>query len=519
MATKYRPAAKKNIMKSLNEKGYKSYADILTLFDVYTTDDPGVVGYMIPDKWKIVLNQELSADQAELITRHEIMHQALKHAKKQEKYIEKNPQYAELAQAGRVDNIAADLDISNKAYTEKDKEQVRAIKLANEVVSGLVTEDAYPGWENYTFEEMYQKLLEQMKEDQESLKDLMDLLDKLNQQDLDDLAKDIESSSGGDSSNDNGKDSSDKPEDGANSDQGEGKGEEDDKSPSSSKGGQESQDSNESDDGMSDGLADKLSKDLDNIKKQLKKMDSKDNIEKGEFQSQSEQDKKAEMAKRVQAIKDKFEEANLVDRLTREVADRDYKDRIEAADKEALRKRKLNPIKYFKMDLDKFISDQIAEIEIDSYRRPSRKDVDGGIILPGTSLSEEIAIPSLNVYHDVSGSFSDPAKTEAAMQAIDSLRRYEEDGLLEINIKYFATRVSSTKSNAGGGTEGEPIMEDILTDKPTNVVIITDEDIDDISRQVTVPGAVWLLFYDARSRNLIDHLKGKSQTRIYDIKY
>ena len=59
MAVVKRNDAKDQIMDVLSEEGYPSYAKLLSLFDVFLTDDPDVVAYMIPGKAAIVLNQNL----------------------------------------------------------------------------------------------------------------------------------------------------------------------------------------------------------------------------------------------------------------------------------------------------------------------------------------------------------------------------------------------------------------------------------------------------------------------------
>ena len=84
---------------------------------------------------------------------------------------------------------------------------------------------------------------------------------------------------------------------------------------------------------------------------------------------------------------------------------------------------------------------------------------------------------------------------------------------------YFANKVGSERGKVGGGTYGTPIQDHIEATKPTNVIIITDTDITDCSRVVKVPGAVWMLFYDGRSQNIMDHIKGKRQNKYYDITY
>ena len=80
MSTELRNDAKRQITRSLQEHGYPTYASLLQPFDIYLTDNPEVIGYMLPSKAKIVLNKYLSENQVSTIVRHEIMHEYLTHA-------------------------------------------------------------------------------------------------------------------------------------------------------------------------------------------------------------------------------------------------------------------------------------------------------------------------------------------------------------------------------------------------------------------------------------------------------
>ena len=139
--------------------------------------------------------------------------------------------------------------------------------------------------------------------------------------------------------------------------------------------------------------------------------------------------------------------------------------------------------------------------------------------MPGKMTRDEKSIPLIHIYHDDSGSFKDERKTAAAFKAIESLNQYVRDGDIEIKLFYFADRVGTERGKVGGGTAGTPIIQHIEQTKPTNVIIITDTDIRDCRQVVTVPGAVWMLFYDGRSENLMQHIRGRRQNKYYDINY
>lgn len=157
------------IIKSLRKHGYVTYSNLLSDFHLNFTKDPRVLGYMEPKAGRIVVNSSLDMDQVEVIIRHEILHFYLKHAertlkklaqlkgldpndiddmsvKELEKEIYGDPE--------QLANWAADFDISNQGYTDKDKNIVRTIH-------GLVTEDHHSDWVDLSMEEMYERLLKE----------------------------------------------------------------------------------------------------------------------------------------------------------------------------------------------------------------------------------------------------------------------------------------------------------------------------------------------------------------------
>lgn len=482
MATTLRNDAKKQLIKRLREQGYPTYARLLNLFDIYLTDNPNVIGYMIPGKAKIVLNNLLSLNQVSTIVRHEILHEFFVHAKRRAE-VEINNQ--NLGSNQELANIAADYEISNRGYTDADKVIVRSIILGDKVLRGLVTEDDYPDWENKTFEEMYIELLKMHQQDQQKLSNIIQKMQSVSQRDLDDLEDDIEQEiSDKSSAEDNDKENSD------------------------------SQDSQLSD-------ADK--KKLNRLKGAVSDIQDKvDELEnsggKGSdpFPSDEEQIKKAKLAERVAEIKRAFEDITQLDKIEDENRAAQSAEKIARAARDVERYNS-NPIRQFKLSLNRFIADQVSEDDYDSYSRIHPSYEDSEFILPGKITRESKNIPLINVYFDVSGSFSNPEKTASARKAIASLNQYVNNGDIEIAVYYFADRVSDTQSGAGGGTQGTPILNHVEKTKPNNVIVITDGDITDCRSTVTVPGAVWMLFYGSRSENIMSHLRGKKQNKYFDI--
>jgi hypothetical protein len=422
---------------------------------------------MEPGKAKIVLNGGLDEEQISTIVRHELLHEWLNHGPRGEKFRKENPQLNPEFDPKNVSNIAADFEISNLGYTENDKSIARRIKLGDQVLRGLVTEDKYPDWQRMTYEEMYKELLERSKEDREQLKNLLDQLSKLTQKDLDDLQDDID------------------------------------------------QQSQESESEQSQDNLDKLSKEIGNIKKELDKEEQSQPSQ--PIDTPKEQDKKEDLAKRVEAIKKAFE-----DEKQRENAIEDARKQKQiekqAKIKQASDRMRVSPLHKFKVNLNNFIANQLEEIEDETYTKlnPSYEDKD--FIIPGTKYIENKRIPVINVYHDTSGSFtSHPEKQEMVDKVISTLQKYERDGDIKLNRYYHASRVAPTREQAGASNNGNAVMEHIKATKPDNVIITTDGDLSDTSIPVTVPGAVWMIFFDSESDGLIRNLKGKKETKIYDI--
>lgn len=191
MMTQIEKKAKRILIKKLSEEGYRTYANILGLFDIHLTSDPSVVGYMNPGKGSITVNRGLDMDQISVIIRHEILHEYLDHIKRllkkvnapsldlyQYKNKKENPDdltIEDLINLGYdpyLANVAGDLEISNLGYTEEDKNTVRNLKLNGKIVSGLVTEDQHPDWVDLSVEDMYDELIKERKQEDPTQQDV-----------------------------------------------------------------------------------------------------------------------------------------------------------------------------------------------------------------------------------------------------------------------------------------------------------------------------------------------------------
>ena len=492
-------AAKEQIIRKLRSEGYPTYARLFDLFDLNLTDNPDVVGYMLPGKAKIVLNENLSIDQVSTIVRHEILHEWLSHGARGEKFDKEHP---DLLPDHDTANIAADYEISNVGYTDKDKRAARAIILGDKTLQGLVTEDQYPGWEDKSFEEMYEELLKKNLEEKKQLLNVLKQLHKMLPEDEDDQNQSQPSgtpsdpNSDSDSSDNQNSNSSNPSADINSSELGQG----DNKS--------------QSDDQEEQSKADKAQQALDDAKDDIKDIDKEKAQQGNVFDSDKQQKERSELAKRVEQIRKLLDDPDIQRQGKGESQKAVQKDRLIKQAKLADR-YKSNPLVKFTLDLNNFIKQQTANYRGSTWTRFNKTSVRTGLIKPGITSYAQTDIPEINVYWDVSGSFSNPAKTEGARRAIATLQNYVREKKIKIKTWYFADRVSSTEENAGGGTKGQPILDHIQATKPANVIVITDSDISDCRTPTTVPGAVWLLFYGSESPNLRAYLRGKQETRSY----
>ena len=492
-------AAKEQIIRKLRSEGYPTYARLFDLFDLNLTDNPDVVGYMLPGKAKIVLNENLSIDQVSTIVRHEILHEWLSHGARSEKFDKEHP---DLLPDHDTSNIAADYEISNVGYTDKDKRAARAIILGDRTLQGLVTEDQYPGWEDKSFEEMYEELLKKNLEEKKQLLNVLKQLHKMLPEDEDDQNQSQPSgtpsdpNSNSDSSDNQNSNSSNPSADINSSELGQG----DNKS--------------QSDDQEEQSKADKAQQALDDAKDDIKDIDKEKAQQGNVFDSDEQQKERSELAKRVEQIRKLLDDPNIQQQGKGESQRAVQKDRLIKQAKLADR-YKSNPLVKFTLDLNNFIKQQTANYRGSTWTRFNKTSVRTGLIKPGITSYAQADIPEINVYWDVSGSFSNPAKTEGARRAIATLQKYVREKKIKIKTWYFADRVSSTEENAGGGTKGQPILDHIQATKPANVIVITDSDISDCTTPTTVPGAVWLLFYGSESPNLRAYLRGKQETKSY----
>lgn len=512
MMTHQEQLAKQQIEEVLNEQGYPTYSKLLDLFDLHLTEDPKVIGFMIPSQATITINKNLDIEQVSTIVRHEILHEYLNHDKRMEKHVggEKVWQ-ARTPLDQKIANIAGDYEISNRGYTDADKQITRHIRLKDQILRGLVTEDDHADWVNLSIEDMYDRLEDENKKEKEMFQKLLDYLSPIQIGDQGDkTTQDMEgikrkATAAAERAADQGK-SGNKPEPGSSQQQ---------------KDMQKIADA-----------ANQLQKEIQDAKGDSKPQghgpasanvrSHNDANEKGPadgdiFDSKEEQEEKKDLVRRVKEIEKAFSDAQERDSIYQDTQNVRSKEVMAKAATD-LEKYKNKPIVRFTDSLNKFIHDGIVDQRDRSWSRFNKTYIGTGLIKPGISHHIETHVPLINVYFDRSGSWDD-AKTRDGEQAIATLHKYVQAKQIQVKLYYFSTNVfqDRKRAEAGGGTSGQPILEHIQATHPTNVIVMTDSDISDCTTFVEVPGAVWFLFKDGVSENLREHLKGKELTKSFEI--
>lgn len=493
-------ATKEDIMDRLGAQGYPTYAHLLDKFALHLTADPSVIGYMIPDKGIIVLNRFLSLNQVSTIVRHEILHQYLEHGKRELDKLGVDS-FDKIADASihELSNIAADYEISNKGYTEADKRIARAIRLNGEVLKGLVTEDQHADWVDLSYEEMFDKLREERKNqgsESNQAKQQAQIGSQGNSE--------MQQAEAAERAAQIAKEQAQEAASGANS------------STEKKAAQQQAANAQEAEEKAKE-IQDKLS-DASGQKSDSNEKNSDDNGEGGAFSDYTLSPQDLEDIKNAIAeIKDLLDNKNVGDKIHR---DNTAAKRKEVSDKKAKEEKAFrnNPLNRFVSSLNGFIEKEIEYVRDRTWKKLNPTYAPTGIMKQGITSSVMRTVPLVQIYYDRSGSWDGNAKKEEiGKRGIDSLNKYVKEGLLKVEKYYFDTRVSKSPDDMGGGTYGTPILENIKETKPDNVIIITDSDISDCTEDITVPGAVWFLFVDGVSNNLKEHLHGRRLTKSFEI--
>lgn len=166
---------------------------------------------------------------------------------------------------------------------------------------------------------------------------------------------------------------------------------------------------------------------------------------------------------------------------------------------------------------------QTNEVQDDTWSAINRRYSGTGVLKQGQRKNDlpDKKIPVIDFYFDQSGSWNDQ-DILAGKKAVEALVDMEEKGQIKINIYYFSDHVfnDATSARGEGGTRAwNEIVKNIITTQATNVVIMTDSDMEnwwegksngDPALKYTVPGYVWYLWRDGdNAPRLPRDLKGR----------
>ena len=163
------------------------------------------------------------------------------------------------------------------------------------------------------------------------------------------------------------------------------------------------------------------------------------------------------------------------------------------------------------------------EVQDDSWSAINRRYSGAGVLQPGKRITElpDQKIPVIDFYFDCSGSWTE-SDIAIGQKAVSRLVEMEENGQIKINIFYFANGVhnDADSARAEGGTRAwNEIIKNIITTQATNVIIMTDSDMEDWwngpkALSHIVPGYVWYLWRDGdNAPRLPRDLKGRGGTQ------
>lgn len=161
----------------------------------------------------------------------------------------------------------------------------------------------------------------------------------------------------------------------------------------------------------------------------------------------------------------------------------------------------------------------------DTWSAISRRNSGAGVLRQGQKINElpNKKVPIIDFYFDQSGSW-DESDLEVGNQAVEALAKMQEDGKIKINIYYFSNNVyenAEDARNEGGTQAWNEIVKNIVVTEATNVVIMTDDDMENWWKgpkalKHTVSGFVWYLWRNGENApRLPRDLQGRGGTMQY----
>lgn len=239
-----------------------------------------------------------------------------------------------------------------------------------------------------------------------------------------------------------------------------------------------------------------------------------------------------ERAQQVKKIKADMADAGTAAELSAEDAEqiRAENQAIISSDKEIEKYRRRNSNSFSGFDsfitsLKKALAMQVTtDTEKASSWSAINRRYDGtGVMKPGIKNKQlpNKKIPVIDFYFDCSGSWGD-RDIQKGNEALSQIAQLEKDGLIKINIFYFADHVHTSPEPArweGTTRAWNDIVTNIITTRATNVVIMTDSDMRryaETGKGYKVPGVVWFLWKNGdNAQSMPQKLQGKSGTLQY----
>lgn len=241
----------------------------------------------------------------------------------------------------------------------------------------------------------------------------------------------------------------------------------------------------------------------------------------------------AERQTRVDKIQKEFDDAEQVQKDLQDIeTDIAIKkgDAMRAQKKEidrVARKGQLMDFQNFGVDLFKSVKSQLAQSRTpdDSYERVNPIYAGSDLLMPGQQYNDKYEKPVINVYFDQSGSWGE-GEIKKGIDALSSIRRFEAQHKIKINLFYFADHLHDKAQDARweGGTSGfDEVVKHVRDSGANNVIILTDSDIEHQTRwnrtpKVQVKGCVWYLWKNgSRSITAPEYLSGLRDTYQYNL--
>lgn len=181
----------------------------------------------------------------------------------------------------------------------------------------------------------------------------------------------------------------------------------------------------------------------------------------------------------------------------------------------------------FMGSLQRGIALQVSKSEEreDTWSALSRRNSGEGVLKQGQRVNElpNKKIPVVDFYFDQSGSWNEH-DIEKGNEAVEALAQMQADGKIKINIYYFSNHVheNAEDARAEGGTRAwNDIVKNIIVTGATNVVIMTDSDMEGwwsgpTALKHTVSGFVWYLWRNGdNAPRLPRDLQGRGGTLQY----